>query len=72
MSHKHRITGSTPVLRIQFMCKAGGKGSGHINYGKPHVPVDGLYDGQPRQSCKYCGKWLIPEEEINVDKSASN
>ena len=28
------------------------------NYGKPHKPVVGEYDGIPRESCLCCGKWL--------------
>ncbi|KKM14217.1 hypothetical protein LCGC14_1708340 [marine sediment metagenome] len=28
------------------------------NYGKPHVPVQGEYDGKPRLQCLYCGRWL--------------
>ena len=31
------------------------------NYNKPHVPVDGSYDGRPRRSCLYCGRWLDEE-----------
>lgn len=27
------------------------------NYGKPHVYIVGMYDGSPRESCKFCGCW---------------
>ncbi len=27
------------------------------NYGKPHVWVDGKYNGEVRQSCLFCGRW---------------
>jgi hypothetical protein len=39
-------------------CKAGGRNGNHENYDKPCVPVRGLYDGQLRMSCVFCGKWL--------------
>ncbi|KKM63569.1 hypothetical protein LCGC14_1510140 [marine sediment metagenome] len=39
------------------LCKADPMGPGP-NYNKPHVPIRGSYDGKPRISCLYCGKWL--------------
>lgn len=30
------------------------------NYNKPHVSVPGVYDGQARFSCLFCGQWLEP------------
>ena len=38
-----------------MICKADKYGG--TNYGKPHVWVPGTYDGQPRESCKFCGAW---------------
>lgn len=45
------------------MCKAGGVTNfaklgivvTHINYGKAHVSVPGLYDSQPIMTCIFCG-----------------
>lgn len=31
---------------------------GGANYGKPHIPVKGRYDGQIIYSCLFCGKTL--------------
>lgn len=41
-----------------YLCKAD-RANGR-NYNKPHFPVDGMYDGKPRQSCLFCGKWIEP------------
>jgi hypothetical protein len=37
------------------ICRAGGKNSNHENYGKPHVPISGIYDGVLITTCVYCG-----------------
>ena len=39
------------------LCKAD-PGRPGPNYNKLHVPVEGEYDGRPRWSCLYCGRWL--------------
>jgi len=39
-------------------CKAGGPGGTHPNYGKPHIAVEGKFEGRPRSSCRACGRWL--------------
>jgi hypothetical protein len=46
-----------PAGKAVELCKADPMGPGP-NYNKPHVPVDGEYDGKPRRSCLYCGMWL--------------
>lgn len=35
------------------LCRAPG-----VNYNRPHVPVMGKFDGKPRPSCRFCGRWL--------------
>ena len=51
-----------------MMCKADppneNKPIGGVNYNQPCVPVIGSYDGQPRSSCKYCGKWMDEVDRI--------
>lgn len=39
------------------ICKANPSGNG-VNYNKPHVAVYGVYNGEARLSCIYCGRWL--------------
>ncbi len=36
-------------------CKVGGLSGREKNYGKPCVPVAGLYDTTLRMSCRWCG-----------------
>lgn len=40
------------------LCWAWGYGGPGPNYGKPHVYSAGTYDGGPRRSCLWCGRWL--------------
>lgn len=52
-------------------CKAGGVTNWakigiiatHPNYGLPHVPVPGTFNGLPRMSCIFCGCWLEKENQ---------
>ena len=46
-----------PTGKVIELCKADPMKPGP-NYNKPHVPVMGSYDGKPRRSCLYCGRWL--------------
>jgi hypothetical protein len=39
------------------LCKAD-PGKPGPNYNKPHVPIQGEYDGKPRLQCLCCGRWL--------------
>lgn len=36
-------------------CKAG-HGAGP-NYNRSHKWRDGMYDGRPRDACRFCGRW---------------
>lgn len=50
-------------MSLSELCKAGGPTG--KNYNKPHVWVMGMYDGMPRESCRFCGKWA----EIDLFRS---
>jgi hypothetical protein len=44
------------ISHDEELCKADPPNG--ANYNKPHVSVAGEYDGKPRRSCLYCGRWL--------------
>ena len=46
-----------PAEKVIELCKADPIGPGP-NYNKPHVPVQGEYNGEPRLQCLCCGRWL--------------
>jgi len=50
------------------MCKADPTKPG-VNYNKPHVPVEGSYDGVAMKSCLYCGKWMVTTNEYEFVQS---
>lgn len=44
-------------VRLDELCRADPWKPGP-NYNKPHVPVEGEYDGETRLQCLCCGRWL--------------
>jgi hypothetical protein len=50
------------------ICRAGHQDA--PNYGKAHVPVPGLHDGQPIMSCAYCGRTFQEPAKEQLDKRA--
>ena len=54
-------------MSINIICKAGGKNGNHPNYNKPHVPVEGKYNGEPWWFCIFCGANL--GRKIDVDST---
>lgn len=44
---------------------------GGTNYGKPFVPVDGLYDNKPIQTCRFCGQLLCTNQNVKTVETES-
>jgi hypothetical protein len=55
---RNERTASLAVPAPEPLCAA----ASTANYHKPHVPHRGQYDGRPRLSCAFCGRWLEEEK----------